>query len=261
MAKQTKNSENPAKLEIIFPSTYCGKLKGRINSASTNSPLFKVAAQIGATPLELIIDTGAAVSIIPSRYVNNRNITPTPVKLSTATGEGISTHGEANLELAIPLLRRSFTWTFVIAEVSQPLLGFDFLGHFGINIDCKNKKLVDSNTNTRANINTVDLSDTKLSPITINKLENTSEKIKDLFKTRPGVLTPLVHQKEVKTKIFHRINTAAASPTFSRPRRLQGMKHNAAKEHLEALQRQGIIQPSDSPWASPLHLVPKGEEE
>jgi hypothetical protein len=44
---------------------------------------------------------------------------------------------------------------------------------------------------------------------------------------------------------------------FARPRRLDPEKHRIAEEEFLALEKAGIIRRSISPWASPLHLVPK----
>ena len=43
-----------------------------------------------------------------------------------------------------------------------------------------------------------------------------------------------------------------------KPRPLHGDKLTAVKEEFRLLQDLGVIRPSNSPWASPLHLVPKG---
>ena len=69
---------------------------------------------------------------------------PTPVSLSTASGQPIETKGQATVEITFPNFRRSFTWTFVIAETVQPLLGMDFLQHFGLSVDCDKMNLIDS---------------------------------------------------------------------------------------------------------------------
>jgi hypothetical protein len=55
----------------------------------------------------------------------------------------------------------------------------------------------------------------------------------------------------------HHIDTSSAAPVFARPRRLDPEKHCIAKEEFLALEKEGIICSSNSPWASPLHLVPK----
>ncbi len=44
---------------------------------------------------------------------------------------------------------------------------------------------------------------------------------------------------------------------FARPRRLDTEKHRIPDEEFLALEKAGIIRRSNSPWVSPLHLVPK----
>lgn len=43
-------------------------------------------------------------------------------------------------------LWRSFRWQFIIADVKQPIRGADFLAHYSIWPDLKNKRLVDEQT-------------------------------------------------------------------------------------------------------------------
>uniref|UniRef100_A0A5S6Q0Y3 RNA-directed DNA polymerase n=1 Tax=Trichuris muris TaxID=70415 RepID=A0A5S6Q0Y3_TRIMR len=56
--------------------------------------------------------------------------------------------------------------------------------------------------------------------------------------------------------IDHCIQTRGP-PVYARPRRLMPAKLAAAKTELDELVRRGILTPSQSPWASPIHLVPK----
>ncbi|CAB0044892.1 unnamed protein product [Trichogramma brassicae] len=56
--------------------------------------------------------------------------------------------------------------------------------------------------------------------------------------------------------VQHRIVTSG-QPVFARPRRLAGDRLAAAKAEFKKLLDRGIIRPSSSQWASPLHLVPK----
>nr|VZI41702.1 unnamed protein product [Spirometra erinaceieuropaei] len=48
-----------------------------------------------------------------------------------------------------------------------------------------------------------------------------------------------------------------APPVFARPRRLAPSRLEAAKAEFEHMPQLGIIRPSESPWASLLHMVPK----
>ena len=70
------------------------------------------------------------MSIIPILYVSESLLRPTAVHISTATGESIGVYGEIVIGLDIKQLRRSFKWTFIVADVCTPLLGNDFLCNF-----------------------------------------------------------------------------------------------------------------------------------
>lgn len=57
--------------------------------------------------------------------------------------------------------------------------------------------------------------------------------------------------------IHHKI-VAPGLPVFSRPPRLTREHLKAGKKEFNILVKHGIILPSSSPWANPLHLEPKG---
>ncbi|BHF77515.1 hypothetical protein SprV_0602062200 [Sparganum proliferum] len=52
-------------------------------------------------------------------------------------------------------------------------------------------------------------------------------------------------------------NLSVLDTVFARPRRLAPSRLQAAKAEFEHMLQLGIIRPSESPWASPLHMVPK----
>ena len=56
-------------------------------------------------------------------------------KMYAANGSTISTYGIRTFELGLGL-RRAFTWKFVIADVAKPIIGADFLNHFGLLVYC-----------------------------------------------------------------------------------------------------------------------------
>jgi hypothetical protein len=60
--------------------------------------------------------------------------------------------------------------------------------------------------------------------------------------------------------VVRHIDTGSAVPVFACPWRLDPEKHRIAEEEFLALEKAGIIRRSNSPWASPLHLVPKKDE-
>ena len=58
------------------------------------------------------------------------------------------------------------------------------------------------------------------------------------------------------TTTCHHIETTGP-PVFAKSRRLSPEKLQAAKATFDDLLEHGVIRPSKSPWASPLHMVPK----
>ena len=86
------------------------------------------------------------VSIIKSTLVNTDYATPTSTNLKTVNGEHIKVHGKMTLTVAIPCLRRSYNFTFYIADVNDNILGLDFLKDKDININCRNLTVTDNVT-------------------------------------------------------------------------------------------------------------------
>ncbi|KAK7909571.1 hypothetical protein WMY93_014255 [Mugilogobius chulae] len=53
--------------------------------------------------------------------------------------------------------------------------------------------------------------------------------------------------------------TTVGPPVFARSRRLDAAKLKIAKAEFANMERLGIVRRSNSPWASPLHMVPKAD--
>ncbi|GBL84886.1 hypothetical protein AVEN_35006-1 [Araneus ventricosus] len=62
-----------------------------------------------------------------------------------ANGSVIKSYGTKGLNLDLGL-RRKFSWIFIVADVSHPILGSDFLKRFGLLVDVKNRRVIDSLT-------------------------------------------------------------------------------------------------------------------
>lgn len=63
-------------------------------------------------------------------------------KLLAANNTTIATYGWISLSLDLGL-RRDFTWSFMVADVQEPIIGADLLAHFGLLVDCRNRRLLD----------------------------------------------------------------------------------------------------------------------
>ena len=87
------------------------------------------------------------------------------MKITNASGDSIKCHGEIDVDLGIKCLRRSFPWSFLVADVVRPILGTDFLADKGLLVDCKRQLLIDPTTQSNIYLHT---SDTPVCSYTIN---------------------------------------------------------------------------------------------
>ncbi|BHF64898.1 hypothetical protein SprV_0200790600 [Sparganum proliferum] len=186
-------------------------------------------------------------------------VPPTPVyrrcpspglHLQAANCFPISTFGSRSLTLNIGL-RRSFSWIFVIADVPHAILGSDFLSEVDLLVDCRRSYLLDRTTG---------LSVRGLTPF--NDSCNLSVldtgiacPYRDLLLQHPNIIKPQFRSGEIQHDVVHHIRTSGP-PVFARPRRLAPSRLQAAKAEFEHMLQLSIIRPSESPWASPLHMVP-----
>lgn len=199
---------------------------------------------------KFLIDTGAEVSVIP----------PTPKQkkypqinsyLYAANHSPIKTFGERTITLNLGL-HRDFKWKFIIADVTQPIIGADFLSYYDLLVNIRQRKLIDNLTN----INKI-CSLCKNGEFYIGlSLINQNDSFKDLLNEFKDIAQANTTKKIVNHDIKHHIITKG-QPVFSKPRRLCPEKLKVAKAEIQTLMDLGICRPSRSPWASPLHMVRK----
>jgi cleavage and polyadenylation specificity factor subunit 1 len=178
------------------------------------------------------------------------------MKLTAANGNPITTHGTADIKIAIRKLRREFSWKCVVADVVTPLLGADFLNNFNLCVDVRNKRLVDNTTKCSVNC-TLCVYTAEQYPIYAVS-ETLLPDVAKLLSEYPEVTKPFKANEKTISQTRHYIETKS-TPSSSRVRPLHGEKLEAAKREFAELQKLGIIRHSNSPWASPIHLVPKGD--
>ncbi|GFU74280.1 uncharacterized protein TNCV_4168701 [Trichonephila clavipes] len=173
---------------------------------------------------KFLIDSGSEICVIPPSPTMNKP-PQSNFSLFAANNTKIPANGMVRKELNLGL-RRPFIWTFIIADVSSPIIGADFLKHFNLLIDLKKKSLMDVETS--------------------------------LFTPcDPDLSNPSLISKSASHGIVHYIITPGP-PVTARPRRLHPKLYDAVKVEFEFLLAQGIIRPSKSPWSS-LHVVPKSD--
>lgn len=199
--------------------------------------------------LNFLIDSGSDISCIPVPRFCKEKTTPTNY-LYAANNTKIPVYGDRMLNLNIGL-RRDFRWKFVIANVSCPILGADFLSNFAILLDLNKSRLIDSLTGLSTK---GELTKTTQSQI---KLISDDSAFRTLFEKFPTLLNPIPNfKKPISHDTIHYIETTGP-PLFSKPRRLHPKMLNEVKKEFQYLMDEGICRPSKSPWASPIHVVPK----
>jgi len=128
----------------VFP---CVKRPGHSLVAASDaglspSRLFYVRDRLSG--LQFLVDTGAEVSIIPPTP-SERTRRQGHFSLQAVNSTTIATYGVRLLTLDLGL-RRTFRWTFIVANVKQPILGADFLQNFNLLVDIRHHRLSDAVT-------------------------------------------------------------------------------------------------------------------
>ena len=96
------------------------------------------------TGSRFLVDTGAEVSIVPPTP-QDRQCRKSDFVLEAVNKAQIPTFGQRSLTIDLGL-RRTYRWIFTVADVSMAILGADFLQHFGLLVDMKGQRLMDSMT-------------------------------------------------------------------------------------------------------------------
>ncbi|CAI2730875.1 unnamed protein product [Schistosoma spindalis] len=171
------------------------------------------------------------------------------LQLRAANGSAIPTYGTRQLAVNLGN-RRRYLWTFIIADVPTAILGIDFLQHYELLVDSRRLQLIDTSSSSKflgfkAHTNAYRI---------LGTFYSRDDKFHALFEKFPRLTKPLEEISSVTNRVVHHIVTRGP-PVTARPRRLAPDKLAFAKREFDNLLSAGIIRPSHSPWASPLHMV------
>lgn len=233
-----------------------GKLDGQsVNAAHTTGHSCLLRLFDKNSQQTFLIDTGAEISVFPagrSDRLHKRDLT-----LRAANNSPINTYGfrQFTLDFGLP---RPLTWRFLVADVTQPIIGADFLLQHKLLVDLEQRRLIDTRNGTRVAADPSPSTAPRIS--SISPSPSPGVPFQRLLADFPSLTTPCTSDTPVQHGVSHHIITEGR-PVFARPRRLAPEKLVAAKAEFNNLLDMGIIRPSSSTWASPLHMVPKANGE
>ncbi|XP_058801440.1 uncharacterized protein LOC131670096 [Phymastichus coffea] len=210
--------------------------------------------------LSFLVDSGSVVSLLPRSAVKEATqLVQQLLTLTAANMSPIATFSRTLLTLNIGLCR-DFEWPFIIADIPGAIIGADFLAHAGIMVDLQSQRLIDAITAlaTRGQLSAV-------SHHTVAILHDPAEDLttRSLFDALLVEYADLTKPSSRKATlngapVTHFIRTTEP-PVFERPRPLFGDRLKGTKAAVKELMDAGLVRPSSSQWASPLHLVEKND--
>ena len=227
-----------------------GSARGTISIKDINSGRF------------FLIDSSADMSVVPLTF--SPGSTPATGTLVAANGTRIKTFGVKTVNLLFGSLPLSHQ--FQVADISKAILGSDFFAQHDLLIDVKNSQLL---RQPKLHFPALSLSavrtpdsagDGRQAADHVGSLESFRPRadnlVEGLLEDFPGVMESKFDGSPPAHGVCHVVPTDGL-PVFSRSRRLDGEKLSVAKAEFQKMMSMGIVRPSSSPWASPLHVVPK----
>lgn len=139
--------------------------------------------------------------------------------LQAVNRSSITTYGDLSPTLDVGL-RRASRWIFIIADISNPIFGADFLPHFGFLVDVRNLKLIDSTTNL--SVRGILSSSPSISPMFVKA--DSQAAFKSLLDQFPDLTRPVYNgAKMLELGIVRPFGSSSASQLGAqeKPRRLE----------------------------------------
>jgi len=193
-----------------------------------------------------LVDTGASRSVLPHSSLS----APTGPRLAAASGSAIPCWGTRRIPLKFGPF--TFNWEFLLAGVDRPILGLDFLSAHSLVVDAARRCVSRAGSGELV----CSLVSSASADALLPKLLHLPPAIRAALAEFPGVMSKDLPPGPARHDVTHVIETEGR-PLHAKARRLDLMKLSTARAEFSKMERAGIIRRSNSPWASPLHMVQK----
>jgi cleavage and polyadenylation specificity factor subunit 1 len=138
-----------------------------------------------------------------------------------------------------------------VADVTRPIIGVDFLAHFGLLVDYRSNRLLDGITSLSAPAQAA------TSPVPSVKTISDSTPVDSLLAEFLNLTRPAGDQRKARHNTVHHIQTVPSPPVTCRPRRIAPDQLAITKAEFDAMLQEGTARRSESSWSAALHIVPK----
>ena len=183
-----------------------------------------------------LIDTGAEVSVFPATQ-KDKHRGNSDFALYADNASTVSTCGTKIIKLNLGL-RRTFTQTFIIADVTVPIIGADFLSRYGLLVDNKRKRQLDLDPFTflssLCSISNISVNTLSLTCIDYNSVAPEIVSLLMEFKEITSVSSTV--PKQIKHLVTHCIETRGP-PVSAKTRRFSPEKFRIAKNGVHGIAR------------------------
>ena len=168
----------------------------------------------------------------------------TTIKLTPCVANGIiNPQNQMNIQVA------NLTKTTIMIHPGQALASMTRLNKTQMNVINQTEVIQqDAQAIQLTNETEPDLSETDLTPEQREQLKKLIQSFSDIFRKQNGRTTMLRHQIKLIPE---------SKPHNSPPYRYAPAKRQIIEQNIQEMKEQGIIEPSKSPWASPVVLAPK----
>ena len=238
LSKKAQQNRNQSKKHISNKKSVKSVEEEELLTVSINtvkrSDVISVTPKIEGKHLQMELDTGSAISVIPIRtykeLFSHKPLSETKTRLKTYSGETITPAGIINVLVNYEGQEHNLD-LFVVKKDSPSLFGRAWLKH--IKLDWNSRKFLQTGKSTEDNV------------------QELLQKYSQIFTAESGKV------KGMKASLTLKEN---AQPKFCKARPVPYALKERVEKELDRLESEGIIQKVDhSDWATPIVAVPKGD--